>query len=34
MKKTKFIIELIYWLSFFSFIGVGFLAWALTYLGI
>lgn len=34
MKKLKFKIELIYWLANLAIIGVGFLAWLLTYLGI
>ena len=34
MKKLKFKIVLIYWLASLAIIGVGFLAWLLTYLGI
>ena len=34
MKKLKFIVELICWLSSLAIIGIGFLAWVLTYLGI
>ena len=34
MRKLKFKIELIYWLASLAIIGVGFLAWLLTYLGI
>lgn len=34
MKKLKFMIELISWLASLAIIGVGFLVWLLTYLGI
>lgn len=34
MRKLKLMIELIYWLSYLAIIGIGFLAWVLTYLGI
>lgn len=34
MKKLKFMIELISWLASLAIVGVGFLAWLLTYLDI
>ena len=33
MKKLKFKIELISWLTSLAIIGIGFLAWILTYFG-